>query len=435
MADRPNYTLDEDPVYTEEVPEILDSDKVRASQVVNPLITTILNNQRAIFLLSGVENVKSFGAKGDGTTDDTVTIQNAINAMKADSALYFPSGDYLISGLYVNTTQIRKRGLTFFGDGESSKLILKDSSNTDVLIIDNCPNFTVSSIGVEGNKSKNQKGNGIEVRRSEFSIIDKVFVKNCAGHGINVEAVMNGASFAGNDELHITNSYIQSCGGNGVTSDSVSDLTIISDNIEFNSGNGLDFSATVGGPGAYPGGNIIISNNHILSNDGRGINVSNGTSRVSITNNQIRNNGTYGIYANTGHELSVLGNNIHVNGEKTACEAVTLAYTNHCRINDNLICCTDFNKTQTYAFWLSNATDIDISHNIMYNNSNEGIHADGTNSYQAYGNVGLEDTNGGYIRQSTAPQSTSLLWMDSGHGDIMKYYNGTAWVPQPSVWG
>ena len=44
-------------------------------------------------------------------------------------------------------------------------------------------------------------------------------------------------------------------------------------------------------------------------------------------------------------------------------------------------------------------------------------------------------TTGGYVRQTTAPTDTSLLWMDSGHSDIMKYYNGTAWVPQPSVWG
>jgi len=44
-------------------------------------------------------------------------------------------------------------------------------------------------------------------------------------------------------------------------------------------------------------------------------------------------------------------------------------------------------------------------------------------------------TTGGYVRQATEPSDTSLLWMDSGHGDIMKYYNGTAWVPQPSVWG
>lgn len=44
-------------------------------------------------------------------------------------------------------------------------------------------------------------------------------------------------------------------------------------------------------------------------------------------------------------------------------------------------------------------------------------------------------TTGGYVRQDTAPADTSLLWMDSGNGDIVKYYNGTAWGPVPATWG
>lgn len=42
---------------------------------------------------------------------------------------------------------------------------------------------------------------------------------------------------------------------------------------------------------------------------------------------------------------------------------------------------------------------------------------------------------GGYVRQAAAPDDTSLLWMDSGNGDIVKYYNGTAWGPVPATWG
>lgn len=44
-------------------------------------------------------NVKSFGAKGDGVTDDTVAIQNALNSGRY---VILPSGTYLITNiLYV----------------------------------------------------------------------------------------------------------------------------------------------------------------------------------------------------------------------------------------------------------------------------------------------------------------------------------------------
>lgn len=68
--------------------------------------------------------------------------------------------------------------------------------------------------------------------------------------------------------------------------------------------------------------------------------------------------------------------------------------------------------------------------------SQKGI-ASGVASLDSTGKIPKEQlpTTGGYVRQAAAPSDTSLLWMDSANGDIMKYYNGTAWAPQPSVWG
>jgi glucan 1,3-beta-glucosidase len=43
-------------------------------------------------------NVKAFGAKGDGVTDDTAAIQSAIRGKSTGrSVIYFPSGTYLVS--------------------------------------------------------------------------------------------------------------------------------------------------------------------------------------------------------------------------------------------------------------------------------------------------------------------------------------------------
>lgn len=50
-----------------------------------------------------VLNVKAFGAKGDGVTDDTAAVQAAINAANAANGgvIYFPSGIYLIGSALV----------------------------------------------------------------------------------------------------------------------------------------------------------------------------------------------------------------------------------------------------------------------------------------------------------------------------------------------
>ena len=47
-------------------------------------------------------NVKSYGAKGDGKTDDTEAILDAISHMTENSTLFFPNGDYIVYSDYEN---------------------------------------------------------------------------------------------------------------------------------------------------------------------------------------------------------------------------------------------------------------------------------------------------------------------------------------------
>lgn len=65
-------------------------------------------------------SVKSYGATGDGTTDDTTAIQNALNAEKC---IYFPPGNYVASNL-----SIALDGTTIFGAGQQSVITFKTGS-------------------------------------------------------------------------------------------------------------------------------------------------------------------------------------------------------------------------------------------------------------------------------------------------------------------
>jgi hypothetical protein len=70
---------------------------------------------------SDIVSVKDFGATGNGSTDDTVAIQNAINTNKH---VYFPTGTYRIT----NSLNIGTQGQMFTGDGQRRSAIYVDGS-------------------------------------------------------------------------------------------------------------------------------------------------------------------------------------------------------------------------------------------------------------------------------------------------------------------
>lgn len=74
-------------------------------------------------------NVRSFGATGNGTTDDTAAIQAAVNSVTSAEGIgiYFPTGSYIISSPILMTSAT---AVNLFGDGEFQSVIIQVNQTT-----------------------------------------------------------------------------------------------------------------------------------------------------------------------------------------------------------------------------------------------------------------------------------------------------------------
>ena len=98
-------------------------------------VRTLSNNFADTF------SVKDFGATGNGSTNDTTALQNALDAAAGTAKLYLPAGTY-----HVQDTLVVPSNTHFVGSGELS--IIKMGSSID-------PVKTLVRTGQRNDKKKN----------------------------------------------------------------------------------------------------------------------------------------------------------------------------------------------------------------------------------------------------------------------------------------
>lgn len=145
---------------------------------------------------SGSISVLSFGATGDGVTDDAPAIQAAIDAHPG-GVIYVPVGDYRVGA----TIAVGTDNTTLIGEGPASVLRLMDDTTVSVIgipvaYLDSSPpdfrvdGVTIERLCVDGNHNLlgGEGGDyfGIQVRQAQNLTIRKVLVRNLVSDGITI---------------------------------------------------------------------------------------------------------------------------------------------------------------------------------------------------------------------------------------------------------
>ncbi|WP_165579292.1 glycosyl hydrolase family 28-related protein [Chryseobacterium sp. BLS98] len=132
--------------------------------------------------LSGqILSVKEFNAKGDGITDDTKAIQNALNSGKP---IRFEQGVYLVRTLVVpyNFKGLSMEGVGFNHWHNDVGTVLKSIGNEPILkFVDGCDWVKISNLRLDGN---NIGGMGIDGTFGGGLIIDNVGFYNFQSIGL-----------------------------------------------------------------------------------------------------------------------------------------------------------------------------------------------------------------------------------------------------------
>jgi len=119
-----------------------------------------------------VLNVKSYGAAGDGATDDYEALQDAIDAASAagGGALYLPQGRYLVSKALVWAS-----GVSLIGDGERLSILQVTDPDQDCIAGTDVHSVTIEKVQLSG--PGRGTGTGIRFTRHEAPALSGITVR------------------------------------------------------------------------------------------------------------------------------------------------------------------------------------------------------------------------------------------------------------------
>jgi hypothetical protein len=189
-----------------------------------PLISLVQVEDAAASPPPTVFDVTSYGAQGDGTTDDSNAIQAAIDAANSigGGTIVFPTGIFLITRALTIYSNIVFRGAgmraTVIKKGYRSfayPMLMSPGFDPPVGDPTAIHTWSLQNISLDGNRDAGALGNGVQIYSNAFSMFN-VSVYNCGDRGIFSAFTLTEPLDGHSMEAQLVNVWVHHCTGGGI---------------------------------------------------------------------------------------------------------------------------------------------------------------------------------------------------------------------------
>ena len=173
-------------------------------------------------------NVLDYGATGDGSTDDTAAIKNAVAALQNGGTLFFPSGIYRVT---ISAKQDDVIVLNALNDitvlSDNARIIVSNNKYThyNIILAKNCDNLIIDGLYIVGDRlghdystisGTHEFGYGIFILGDDSNKSVNVEIKNCNISEMTGDAIVTKNGVSGG-EIYIHDCKIRKCRRQGIS--------------------------------------------------------------------------------------------------------------------------------------------------------------------------------------------------------------------------
>ncbi len=263
-------------------------------------------------------NVRDKGALGDGSHDDTDSIQAAIDALPASGGtVIIPDGRYMIDAS--RSINLRSNTRLQMTPAATLGAIANDLERSHVIKVWRADNVQIVGGRVVGERAEHRGttgewGYGINIQASNDVSVVGTHISDCWGDGIWIGGLGKRASVTVSTNVTLDNVVSTNNRRQGLSIGPVRGVRVIRSTFSNTNGTKPQAGIDIEPQGQGPASDITFSDCTITGNQGSGLEVHENVSGVVMKRCKVQDNMGYGVLAGGASQLAITDNVITGNG-------------------------------------------------------------------------------------------------------------------------